>query len=143
MSFKIAIYISAFCWGTLYANPSVSGFGSFEPIAVKFLIIGAVAPFIAIYMLYRDENARNPKKSDIVATVLISMFLVWFGYEVSAANVVPVYLGLIISFFLGLFSLNLIMTVKKKLFEEKGLFERIFKELGNWIARSLGSDGKE
>lgn len=137
------IYICAFSWGALYANPLLDVYGSVEPIAVKFIIMGCVVPFIAIYMLYQDENARNPTKIDIAVTVVISMILVWMGYEVSNQTVLPIYAGLILSFFLGLFSLNLVLIIRKKVFGKSGLIDRIFKELGIWIAKKLGNHGEE
>lgn len=139
----IFIYICAFSWSALYANPTLDVYGKMEPIAIKFIVMGCVVPFIAIYMLYQDENARNPTKMDISVTVLISMILVWMGYEVSYQSVLPVYAGLIISFFLGLFSLNLVLLVKKKMFGKGGLIDRVFKELGNWVAKKLGNNGGE
>lgn len=137
----IFIYICSFSWTMLYANPAVDIYGKLNPIAIKFLVMGAVVPFIAIYMLYQDENARNPTKFDIAVTVVLSMILVWMGYEVSQQTVLPVWLGLILSFIIGLFSLNLVLLLRTKIFGKSGLIDRLFKELGNYIAKKLGNDG--
>jgi len=138
----IFIYIAAFSWGALYANPTLDVYESLGPIATKFIIMGCVVPFIAIYMLFQDENTKNPTKFDIIVTVLLSIILVWMGFEVSQQTVLPVWLGLILSFILGLFSLNLVLLLKTKIFGKSGLIDRLFKELGNYIAKRLGN-GKE
>tara|TARA_R100001530_G_scaffold136299_1_gene116286 strand:+ start:485 stop:916 length:432 start_codon:yes stop_codon:yes gene_type:complete len=135
----IFIYICAFSWGALYANPLIDAYDGLEPMATKFLVMGAVVPFIAIYMLFQDENQKNPTKFDIAVTVLLSMILVWLGYEVSLQTVIPMWLGLILSFILGLFSLNLVLLLRTKIFGKAGLIDRLFKELGNYIAKKLGN----
>ena len=135
----ILIYICSFTWSSLYAKTSFVNYSEMEPMAIKFFVMGCIVPFIAIYMLFQDENARSPTKMDIAVTVLISTVLVWMGYEVSNQTVLPVYAGLIISFFLGLFSLELVLAVKKKIFGKEGLIDRIFTEIGIWISKKLGN----
>ncbi|MCT8340491.1 hypothetical protein MG296_10535 [Flavobacteriaceae bacterium TK19130] len=143
MKLKILfIYIFTFSWLSLYAAPMVDVYGQFNDIALKFLLMGIVVPPVAIYMLYKDENADNPKRADIVATVFLSLILIWIGYEISIGTWVPVWLGLITSFILGLFSLPIVLKVRSKIMEKNGVIDRLFKELGKWIARKLGGNGE-
>ena len=135
----VLIYISCFSWVSLYANPLVDVYGSFDKIALKFLIMGVVVPPIAIYMLYQDENAESPTKWDIIVTFLLSIVLIWMGYEISQGTFIPVWGGLIISFILGLFSLSIVMKVKEKITGKGGIIDALSTSVKKWISKRIGN----
>lgn len=83
---------------------------------LKFFIVGIVVPPVAVYMLYKDSGTENrPKKGDVFITFLVSQVFIWFGYEISVGYAVPVGLGMLVSFFLGIAALPIAMKVKDQL----------------------------
>lgn len=74
-------------------------------VEVKFILLGIAVPFVSIYMLYNDENNINPKVSDAVVTYFLSIIFIWIGYELFNYVKLPIFLGLLSSFFLGISSL--------------------------------------
>tara|TARA_R100000750_G_scaffold62075_1_gene54701 strand:- start:318 stop:758 length:441 start_codon:yes stop_codon:yes gene_type:complete len=146
MNLKVFLmYLFLFSWFAMFANPML-GIGEkdgiINEVALKFLIMGIVVPSVAVYMLYKDENSPTPSKGDIAVTVVLSMVIIWFGYEISEGTAVPVWLALMISFILGLFSLSLVMKLKDKILGENGLLDKLVKEAGKWIAKRFGNHGE-
>lgn len=85
------------------------------PTAIKFMILGLVVAPVAIGMLFKDEQLKSPKKLDIILTFFTSLVFVWIGYEMTIQYNIPSVLCLIASFFIGLFSLPIVLSAKKHL----------------------------
>ena len=138
----ISIYIFVFNWFALYADPLINNYGKMNDIALKFLLMGVVVPPVAIYMLYIDEKSPSPSRRDIVATIVLSMILIWLGYEISVDTFVPVWAGLLLSFVFGLFSLSIVMKVRDKMTGKDGIIDTIFNGFKRWILKKFGNDEK-
>ena len=106
------------------------------PTAIKFIILGIVVPPIAIWMLFNDENSRAPSFSEAVITFFTSLVFVWLGYEASIETKIPVVLGLVGTFFLGLSSLPVIMKTKKNVI---ALVAGVIESLGDWLKRIINN----
>lgn len=100
----------------------------FTPLQVKFVIIGVVAPFLALYMNHKDYGGKNAKFSDYVTTFVLSIVFVWFGYELSNILDVSKVVTLIGSFFLSIFSLSITFQIRKHIPE-------IIKSLSNKLIK--------
>lgn len=85
------------------------------PIKVKFIIVALLSPFIAVYVMRKDKGKSQPKIGDTLAAIVLSIVFVWFGYELACYYEFPLILALIASFFLGTFSLTIIMELKKQI----------------------------
>lgn len=102
----------------------------FTPIQVKFMIIGVVAPFLALYMNYKDYGGEKPKFSDFLITFVLSVMFVWFGYELSNILDISKIVTLIGSFFLSIFSLSITFQMRKYI---PNFVKLIFKKLERWM----------
>lgn len=104
------------------------------PTMIKFIVLGVVVPPIAIWMLFNDENSKNPTISEAVTTFFTSLIFVWLGYEASIETKIPVVLGLVGTFFLGLSSLPVIMKTKKNVV---ALVAGIIDSIGDWAKKFI------
>ena len=107
---------------------------SLTPTIVKFAVLAIVVPPIAIWMLYNDENSRTPTVGEGVITFLTSIVFVWLGYEASMETKIPVVLGLVGTFFLGLSSLPIIMKTKKNVIN---LVAGVIDSIGEWFKKQI------
>lgn len=108
MKFSILSYIVFFiAWDRVLMN--------LTPTAIKFMILGLVVAPVAIGMLFKDDKLHTPKKLDIALTFFTSLMFVWLGYELTVQYNIPSVLCLIASFFIGLFSLSIVLSAKKHL----------------------------
>jgi len=102
------------------------------PVIIKFMILGIIVPPVAIAMLFQDENSKSPSPIEIILTFFTSLVFVWLGYEASIETDVPVVAGLAGTFFLGLFSLPVIIKVKKHLVDLVG---NLIDSIGDWVKK--------
>ncbi len=104
------------------------------PSQIKFILMGTAVPFVAIYMLHKDNVNKTPTKSDVFFTFLISIIFIWFGYELFTYFNMPVFLGLLISFFFGISSLPIAMKGKEIFIDSFGnLLKKFLEKLGKKI----------
>lgn len=104
------------------------------PIQIKFFIAGLVCPIVALSMNKKDYGTEKPSFGDYLTTILLSMTFVWFGYEAAIVWQIPMILALIVSFFLGIFSLALVIEVKKHTVKNVGiLIKEIFDNIKTFI----------
>lgn len=104
------------------------------PIAIKFMILGLVVAPVAIGMLFKDEQLKSPKKLDVILTFFTSLVFVWIGYEMTIQYNIPSVLCLIASFFIGLFSLPIVLSAKKHLIK---LIGTCIEALGDFFKKLL------
>lgn len=104
------------------------------PTAIKFMILGLVVAPVAIGMLFKDEQLKSPKKLDIILTFFTSLVFVWIGYEMTIQYNIPSVLCLIASFFIGLFSLPIVLSAKKHLIK---LIGTCIEALGDFFKKLL------
>lgn len=134
------IYALSFMWGALYTKILHDFYIELSPDAFKFIVLGVVVPVVAMFLLARDENAtKKVTKVDMIITVILSSTLVWLAYEVSNQTAMPYWVGLVISFVLGLFSLDVALAIKKRIFNKDGVIDIFFKEIGDLIISSFKS----
>jgi len=108
--------------------------GPLSETDLKVITLGVVTSIVTIVMEYNDSNKKNPNLSIVLLTPIICFCFVWLMYEYTMENGISVAWALILTFFVGLISLEVVRfiflpeTRKKLRAKLNGIF---FKENGN------------
>lgn len=100
----------------------------------KFVMIEVVTMVISMLMLFLDEKTKNPNFVKIVLNLTLTSLFVYLVYEWAIHSNIPIFLAMIVAFFLGSFS----MMIMIKLTTLVGpALEKIVDGFTNWVLKKL------
>lgn len=98
------------------------------------MVLAVIVPIVSVYMLFDDPLQDNPSWKQIFIAFLTSILFVWIGYEASVETGIPVWIGLILSFAVGLSAMPIIRKVRTKL---PKAVESIIDYIPEWVKNKI------
>ena len=80
---------------------------------IKFLLVQLVVLVMSMRYLYKEESEKKPTISTTISVIILNAFAVVLGYEFSIQSQKKVWLGMLISFAMGLLANIIIEGVLK------------------------------
>lgn len=133
--------LSQVLYATLFVVGSLaSWFLGLDDAAKKFLILGVVGPLISLLM--RNVFDASVRKREAFGTYAIACMFIWFGYEIHLAFDYATVLCLIVSFLLGIFSIEILKNLRRNIprltdsitDSAGGAFKKVADNLADWFS---------
>lgn len=113
MKLTYFLYSVSYFAGHILITTIHSLYDNVTTLMIKYFVLAIIVPPIAIFMKFKDDAPVS--KKEIALTLILAMVFVWFGYEANLELSVPTIFCLILSFVFGIFALEIILAIKKKI----------------------------